>query len=223
MGSIQESFNQVIGSAGALKKMVADVALTAATGGAGAGALIKDIAGDGAGKAAKAAKPMTEYQKASLAAKNEKLNLDKQKLNLQKQAEARKDRSADISERKVAAAEAKNEINAEKEERLREDLFDKQQRTSGLVAQREAEAEYKKAQAGMVKAQSAALKEKTAGQALKRKKSEYAFKQQKANDKAGQEAIGNYMSNVEALNGQKIGMKQRREMLQNAQQIQLEI
>ena len=48
MGSIQERFNQVIGSAGALKKMVADVALTAATGGAGAGALIKDIAGDGA-------------------------------------------------------------------------------------------------------------------------------------------------------------------------------
>ena len=156
---------------------------------------------------AKPPKPMTEYQKASLASKNEKLNLDKQKLKLQQQAEARKDRSTDISERKVAATEAKNEINAEKEERLREDLIDRQQITSGLVAQREADAEYKKAQAGMVKAQSAALKEKTAGQTLKRKKAEYAFKQQKANEKAGQEAIGNYMSNVEALNGQKIGMK----------------
>lgn len=172
---------------------------------------------------AKPPKPMTEYQKASLAAKNEKLNIDKQKLDLQKQAEKRKGKSVNISERKVAAAEIKNEINAEKEERLREDLIDRQQRTSGLVAQRKAAAEYEKAQAGMVKAQSAALKEKTAGQALKRKKAEYAFKQQKANEKAGQEAIGNYMSNVEALNGQKIGMKQRKEMLQNAEQIQLEI
>lgn len=172
---------------------------------------------------AKPPKPLTEYQKATLAAKNEKLNIDKQKLDLQKQAEKRKSKSVNISERKVAAAEAKNEINAEKEERLREDLIDRQQRTSGLVAQREAAAEYEKAQAGMVKAQSAALKEKTAGQALKRKKAEYAFKQQRANEKAAQEAIGNYMSNVEALNGQKIGMKQRKEMLQNAEQIQLEI
>ena len=168
-------------------------------------------------------KPMTEYQKASLAAKNEKLNIDKQKLDLQKQAEKRKGKAVNISERKVAAAEIKNEINAEKEERLREDLIDRQQRTSGLVAQRKAAAEYEKAQVGMVKAQSAALKEKTAGQAFKRKKAEYAFKQQKANEKAGQEAIGNYMYNVEALNGQKIGMKQRKEMLQDAQQIQLEI
>ena len=166
---------------------------------------------------------MTEYQKASLAAKNEKLNIDKQKLDLQKQAEKRKGKAVNISERKVAAAEIKNEINAEKEERLREDLIDRQQRTSGLVAQRKAAAEYEKAQVGMVKAQSAALKEKTAWQAFKRKKAEYAFKQQKANEKAGQEAIGNYMSNVEALNGQKIGMKQRKEMLQDAQQIQLEI
>lgn len=190
--SIQESFNQIIGAYGNLGKMALDIGLTAATGGVGAGALIKDIAGDGA---AKAAKPLTEYQKENLALRREQLDL----------------------------AKSKAEVGAAKEARLQEDLLDKQQRTGGLVAQRKATAEYEKAQAGMVKAQAAAIKEKTAGQALKRKKAEYAFKQQRASEKAGHEAIGNYMSNVEALNGQKIGMKQRKEMLQDAQQIQLEI
>lgn len=152
-------------------------------------------AADSGEEEAKPPKPLTEYQKENLALRKEQLDL----------------------------AKSKAEVGAAKEARLQEDLLDKQQRTSGLVAQRQSTAEYQKAQAGMIKAQAAALKEKTAGQTLKRKKAEYAFKQQKANEKAGQEAIGNYMSNVDALNGQKIGMKQRKEMLQNAEQIQLEI
>lgn len=142
-----------------------------------------------------------------------------------------------LAERRQESSERRNELAAEKaatekqkvalrethEARMSEELFDKQIRTGSLKAAREADAAYALAAADM-------LKEKTAQEALKRKEKEYKFKQKKARDKKAQEkqqaqesALGEYTSNVEALNGQKIGMKQRREMLQNAQQIQLEI
>ena len=142
-----------------------------------------------------------------------------------------------LAERRQESSEKRNEIAAEKaatdkqklalrethEARMSEELFDKQIRTGSLKATREADAAYTREAANM-------LKEKTAQEALKRKEEEYKFRQKKARDKKEQErkraqesALGEYTSNVEALNGQKIGMKQRKEMLQNAEQIQLEI
>lgn len=142
-----------------------------------------------------------------------------------------------LAERRQVSSEKRNEIAAEKAEtdkqklalretheaRMSEELFDKQIRTGSLKATREADAAYTLEAANM-------LKEKTAQEALKRKEEEYKFRQKKARDKKAQErkraqesAFGEYTSNVEALNGQKIGMKQRKEMLQNEEQIQLEI
>lgn len=147
----------------------------------------------GAEDAPKAAKPLTEYQKENLALREKALGIQQQK----------------------------TDIKAAQEQRLQEDLIDKQKRTEGLTAFRKASAEVEKAQAGMIRAQAGALKEKTAGQALKRKKAEFNFKQQKSADRqAGQSALDKYESSVAALNGQKTGLQQRREMLQ---QIQLEI
>lgn len=142
-----------------------------------------------------------------------------------------------LAERRQESSEKRNTLAAEKletdkqklalrethEARMSEELFDKQIRTGTLKTTREADAGYTLAAAEM-------LKEKTAQEALKRKEEEYKFRQKKARDKKAQErkkaqesALGEYTSNVEALNGQKIGMKQRRDMLKDTQQIQLEI
>ncbi len=139
-----------------------------------------------------AEKPLTPYQQASLELKQQKLSLDKEKL-------------------------AQNKA---KEERLQEELGVKQARTPGIVAQRKAHADILEAQANIAKAQAGALKEKTAKEKLKRQKAEYAFKQQKASDKAGKSALKKYEETITNIQGQKRGLQERQEMLG---QMQLEI
>lgn len=128
-----------------------------------------------------------------------------------------------LAERKQQSSEKRNEIASEKAETEKQKLALRETHEGSLKAEREANAGYTLAAAEM-------LKEKTAQEALKRKEEEYKFRQKKARDKKAQErqqaqesALGEYTSNVEALNGQKIGMKQRRDMLKDTQQIQLEI
>ena len=154
---------------------------------------VSRVASYGEGKdKSPAEKTLTPYQQASLELKQQKLGLDKEKL-------------------------AQNKA---KEERLQEELQVKQSRTPGIVAQRKATADVLEAQAGIAKAQAGALKEKTAKEKLKRQKAEYAFKQQKASDKAGRSALKKYEETVANIQGQKRGLQERQEMLG---QIQLEI
>lgn len=141
---------------------------------------------EGEGKPAE--KPITPYQQARLDQQAKKLDIEQQKAD----------------------------IKGAQEQRLQEDLLDKQRRTEGVVAQRKSNAAYQQAL-------TEALKEKTAGQKLRRLKSKYDFERRKAADKmAEQSALDKYESSVAALNGQKTGMKQRKEML-SGKQIELEI